>query len=66
VEERHEIGVVKTGTTRKAALKTVFVYVYQERIILKYILNTRIGGCEMYAYGSRYGKVEGHCEHGTS
>jgi hypothetical protein len=66
VEERHEIGVVKPGTTRKATLKTVFMYIYQERIILKYILKTREGGCEVYAHGSRYGKVEGYCERGTS
>jgi hypothetical protein len=27
VEERREIGIVESGTARKAALKTVFVYV---------------------------------------
>jgi hypothetical protein len=28
VEEGHEMGVVKPGTAQKAALKTVFVYIY--------------------------------------
>jgi hypothetical protein len=28
VEEGHKIGVVKPGTAQKAALKTVFVYIY--------------------------------------
>jgi hypothetical protein len=29
VEEGHEIEMVKPGTTRKDALKGVFVYIYQ-------------------------------------
>jgi hypothetical protein len=66
VEERHEIGVVKPGTTRRAALKTVFMYihVYRERMVLKYMLQDRwVGGCELYAHGSRHGKVEDYSEH---
>jgi hypothetical protein len=29
VVERHEVGVIKPGTAWKAALKAVFVYIYQ-------------------------------------
>jgi hypothetical protein len=42
VEERHEIGVVKPGTTRRAALKSVFVYICQEGIVLNYMLKTGV------------------------
>jgi hypothetical protein len=40
VEEEHEIEVVKPGTARKAALKTVFGYTYQAIHYCSYCVNS--------------------------